>query len=81
MSALEDLASGIVETEFDGDTGIATVSAVSGWLFENLGRLNTHLYTDFSGYNAVGTYGTIDTEAQNILKELYLYNYYTKSLI
>ena len=33
MSVLEDLASGIVETEFDGDTGIATVSSVSGWLF------------------------------------------------
>ena len=48
MSVLEDLASGIVETEFDGDTGIATVSAVSGWLFENLGRLNTYIYTDFS---------------------------------
>ena len=48
MSVLEDLASGIVETEFDGDTGIATVSAVSGWLFENLGRLNTHIYTDFN---------------------------------
>jgi hypothetical protein len=78
MSVLEDLASGIVETEFDGDTGIATVSAVSGWLFENLGRLNTHIYTDFNGYTATGTYGAIDTEAQNILKELYLYNYYTK---
>ena len=78
MSALEDLASGIVETEFDGDTGIATVSSVSGWLFENLGKLNTHVYTDFNGYTATGTYGVIDTEAQNILKELYLNNYYTK---
>lgn len=78
MSALEDLASGIVETEFDSDTGIATVSAVSGWLFENLGKLNTHIYTDFNGYNATGTYGIIDTEAQAILKELYLCNYYNK---
>ena len=78
MSVLEDLASGIVETEFDGDTGIATVSAVSGWLFENLGRLNTYIYTDFSGNSATGTYGTMDVEAQNILKEMYLYNYYTK---
>ena len=78
MSVLEDLASGIVETEFDGDTGIATVSAVSGWLFENLGRLNTYIYTDFSGNSATGAYGTMDIEAQNILKEMYLYNYYTK---
>ena len=78
MTALEDLASGIVETEFDGDTGIATVASVSGWLFENLGRLNNYIYTDFSGATANGTYGVIDSEAQSILKELYLYNYYTK---
>ena len=78
MSALEDLASGIVETEFESDTGIATVAAVSGWLFENLGKLNTYIYTDFTGNGASGTYGVIDIEAQNILKELYLNNYYNK---
>tara|TARA_R110002020_G_scaffold383291_3_gene593946 strand:+ start:1261 stop:1740 length:480 start_codon:yes stop_codon:yes gene_type:complete len=78
MSALEDLASGIVETEFDGDTGIATVASVSGWLFENLGKLNTYIYTDFNGAEASGTYGTIDIEAQGLLKELYLHNYYIK---
>ena len=78
MSALEDLASGIVETEFDSDTGIATVAAVSGWLFENLGKLNTYIYTDFTGNGASGTYGVIDIDAQNILKELYLNNYYNK---
>jgi len=78
MSVLEDLASGIVETEFDSDTGIATVVGVSGWLYENLGKLNTYIYTDFSGDGASGTYGQIDTEAQNILKELYLNNYYNK---
>jgi hypothetical protein len=78
MSVLEDLASGIVETEFDSDTGIATVAAVSGWLYENLGKLNTYIYTDFTGNTANGTYGQIDIEAQNILKELYLNNYYNK---
>jgi hypothetical protein len=78
MSVLEDLASGIVETEFDNDTGIATVASVSGWLYENLGKLNTYIYTDFAGNNATGAYGQIDTEAQNILKELYLNNYYNK---
>ena len=78
MSALEDLASGIVVTEFGSDTGIATVASVSGWLFENLGKLNTYIYTDFAGYTATGVYGQIDTEAQNILKELYLNNYYNK---
>ena len=75
---LEDLASGIVVTEFDSDTGIATVANVSGWLYENLGQVNTYLYTDFSGANASGMYGVMDTEAQNVLKELYLSNYYNK---
>ena len=77
-TALWQLASGILNTEFDNNTGITTTGAISGWLFENLGRLNTHIYSDFSGYEASGSRGTIDIEAQNILKELYLYNYYTK---
>jgi len=77
-NVLEDLASGIVVTEFDSDTGIATVSAVSGWLYENLGQANTYLYTDFGGADATGVYGTMDIEAQNVLKELYLGNYYNK---
>jgi hypothetical protein len=77
-NVLESLASGIVTTEFDGDTGIATVASVSGWLYENLGQVNTYLYTNFSGDNATGTYGFMDIEAQNVLKELYLSNYYNK---
>jgi len=72
-NVLEDLASGIVQYEFDSDTGIASVANVSGWLYENLGQVNTYLYTEFSGANA-----NLDLEAQNILKELYLCNYYTK---
>ena len=77
-NVLESLASGIVTTEFDSDTGIATVASVSGWLYENLGQVNTYLYTNFSGDNATGTYGFMDIEAQNVLKELYLSNYYNK---
>ena len=77
-NVLESLASGIVTTEFDSDTGIATVASVSGWLYENLGQVNTYLYTNFSGDNASGTYGVMDIEAQNVLKELYLSNYYNK---
>ena len=77
-NVLESLASGIVTTEFDSDTGIATVASVSGWLYENLGRVNTYLYTNFSGDNATGTYEIMDIEAQNVLKELYLSNYYNK---
>lgn len=77
-NVLESLASGIVTTEFDSDTGIATVANVSGWLYENLGQVNTYLYTNFSGDNATGTHGFMDIEAQNVLKELYLSNYYSK---
>ena len=77
-NVLEDLASGIVVTEFASDTGIATVANVSGWLYENLGQVNTYLYTDFTGVNASGTYGVMDIEAQSVLKELYLCNYYNK---
>ena len=77
-NVLESLASGIVTTEFDSDTGIATVASVSGWLYENLGQVNTYLYTNFSGDDASGTYGIMDIEAQNVLKELYLSNYYNK---
>ena len=67
-NVLESLASGIVTTEFDGDTGIATVASVSGWLYENLGQVNTYLYTNFSGDDASGTYGFMDIEAQNVLR-------------
>ena len=77
-NVLEDLASGIVVTEFDSDTGIATVANVSGGIYEKLGQVNPYLYTDFSGANASGMYGVMDTEAQNVLKELYLSNYYNK---
>ena len=77
-NVLESLASGIVTTEFNSDTGIATVANISGWLYENLGQVNTYLYTNFSGDNATGTYGFMDIEAQNVLKELYLSNYYSK---
>ena len=77
-NVLESLASGIVTTEFDSATGIATVASVSGWLYENLGQVNTYLYTNFIGDDASGTYGFMDIEAQNVLKELYLSNYYSK---
>jgi len=77
-TVLWELASGILNTEFDDNTGIATTGSISGWLKENLGGLNTYIYTDFSGDLASGANGTIDIEAQNILKELYLHNYYNK---
>ena len=60
-TVLWQLASGILNTEFDDNTGITTTGAISGWLYENLGRLNTYIYSDFAGYTATGANGAIDT--------------------
>ena len=73
MSVISDLASDIFTDEFDSDTGIATSGSIQAWLENNLGELNNLIYQDFSGTGAA-----LDTEAQSIHKELYLYNYYTK---
>jgi hypothetical protein len=67
------LASNIYHFEFDGDSSVTSVPAISGWIENNLGQLNTLLYSDFS------TDGSdLILEAAAVLKELYLYNYYTK---
>ncbi len=69
MSILGDLSQDILDNEFDGDTDIATTGAISGWLEANLGRLNSLIYTNYSGSGA-----DLDLEAQSIHKELYLYH-------
>lgn len=43
------IATGIFDTEFGGETGIATVSQISGWLSANIGQLNVKLHTNFTG--------------------------------
>jgi hypothetical protein len=73
MSVISDLASDIFTDEFDSDTGIATSGSIQAWLENNLGELNNLIYQDFSGTGAA-----LDTEAQSIHKELYLYHYYNK---
>jgi len=82
------LASGIVQYEFDYITGIEAeteVSKVSGWLFNNLGELNTLLYTSFgsgwlnqeSGWaGATGNY--LQQEEKAIFTQIYLRDYYNK---
>lgn len=74
MSNIGDLANSIFEYEFDS-TGVSLTS-ISGWLSENIGELNNLLYTSFSGVN--GEIPDLKLEEQNIYKELYLYNFYTK---
>ena len=73
MNTFGVLASDIYSFEFDGDETITSVTAISGWLQSNLGKLNTMLYSEFSGDGS-----NMPVEAQSIHKELYLYNYYSK---
>lgn len=73
MSVIGDLATEIFSDEFDSDADVVTSGSIEAWLENNLGQLNNLIYQDFSGADA-----SLDTEAQSIHKELYLYNYYTK---
>jgi hypothetical protein len=73
MSVIGDLATEIMYYEFDNDTSINNIPAISGWLGANLGQLNTLLYTEYEGDDA-----ELDVESQAIYKELYLHHYYSK---
>ena len=80
------LASGIVQWDFDYITGVEAATElqkVSGWLLTNLGQLNTLLYTTFysgtlnleTGY-ASGNH--LQQEEKAIYTQVYLQDYYTK---
>jgi hypothetical protein len=80
------LASGIVQWDFDYITGVEAATElqkVSGWLLTNLGQLNTLLYTTFysgtlnleTGY-ATGNH--LKQEEKAIYTQVYLQDYYTK---
>ncbi len=75
---LSGLADDIFSNELDS-TG-ASLSSVSGWLKENLGTLNTYLYTNFSGINDGdgNVVSGMGLEEADIYKEMYLYHHYTK---
>lgn len=64
------LATGIFDSEFAGDTGIVTVSQISGWLASNLGQLNVKLHTNFSGEAS-----EMDESAGGIFSLMYLRDY------
>ena len=71
---ISGLATGIYEYELDS-TGVS-FNSISGWLNENVGLLNTYLYTSFSGQ--AGEIPGMGLEESDIYKEMYLYHYYTK---
>ena len=80
------LASGIVEYDFDYITGAeadSQVSNVSGWLSTNVGTLNTLIYSSFySGTLGLETgYATgnhLRQEEKAIFTQIYLADYYAK---
>lgn len=80
------IASGIVQNEFDYITGVESwteVSKVSGWLEANLGELNTLLYTSFytgllNQETGWGTGNYLEQEEKAIFSQIYLRDYYSK---
>ena len=74
MSTIGNLANSIFVNEFDS-AGVSETS-ISGWLDNNIGKLNNALYTSFSGTN--GEISGFGLEEQSVYKEMYLYHYYTK---
>ena len=73
MSELSDLAEVIFNTEFDSDSNVTSVVAITAWLEENLGLLNTLINTSFQG-----TDPNLGLEEESIYKLIYLYNFYSK---
>ena len=71
---IADLATQVYHNEFDS-TGVSQTT-ISGWFENNLGMLNTYLYTSFSGAN--GQINGFGLEEADIYKEMYLYHHYTK---
>jgi hypothetical protein len=77
MKDLQTISQEIFETEFGSETGIGvSETSISGWLQANLGKLNVQLYSCFSGDNS-----SLDDEAADIHKGLYMYDYYQKQSV
>ena len=84
------IATGIYNDEFDSETGYSTLVSISGWLANNVGLLNTQLYTSYSGSGVsvsdtqypndtvLSPSGNFRFEEADIYKQIYLTNYYTK---
>ena len=77
--SVHDLADEIFANEFEYDSGYAQFYYISGWLANNVGMLNTKIYSQFSveGANFIPT-GTFQQEERAIYKQMYLYEFYTK---
>jgi hypothetical protein len=85
MGTAYDLADTVFVNEFDSDTNMATVLRISGWFENNIGELNTLLFTSFSGsgdpghpHQAFVPLGSFGFEESGIYKKLYLKHFYQK---
>lgn len=73
MSEINDIASGIYQSEFDSDSSNVNPSYIYNWLSANLGLLNTLINTNFSGQDP-----EMNLEERSIYEQLYMHNYYSK---
>lgn len=83
---ISTIATGIYRDEFDSDSSYSSLSSISGWLENNVGLLNTKIYTAFSGSGlndgdtCVQPTGNFKFEESDIFKQMYLTNFYTKKV-
>lgn len=77
--SISSLANEIFANEFEFDSGYAQFYYLSGWLGNNIGLLNTKIFTDFrvEGQNFVPT-GSFCEEEAAIYKQMYMHEFYTK---
>ena len=73
MATILELATEIMECEFDNDSDLNSLQSIECWLEANLGMLNTLIDTE---YCLEGL--ELDSEASAIYKQLYLHQYYVK---
>lgn len=81
---ISTIATGVFRDEFDSDSDFASLSSISGWLENNIGLLNSQIYSCYSGSGlsdgdtCVQPTGSFYFEESDIYKQIYLQNYYTK---
>jgi len=68
------LAKDIFSNEFESNTGITTLTQISGWLSSHIGGLNTLINTNFTGNDPL-----VDSSAADILYKQYLKDYNNRS--
>ena len=77
--SVHNLADEIFANEFEYDSGYAQFYYISGWLSNNVGQLNTKLYTEFEVVSGnFSPTGDFQQEERSIYKQMYLYEFYTK---